>query len=92
MARVQYDPDAPASAERPAGLTTREEEILSLIAEDRSNEEISAKTGIAVATVEKHLVERSARPGYFAFGQGAGALIRGGGCGGSCSLSLSRRS
>ena len=71
-------PAAPGSAERPAGLTTREEEILSLIAEDRSNEEISAKTGTAVATVEKHVVERSAWPGYFAFGQGAGALIRGG--------------
>lgn len=49
-----YDPDA-APAERPGGLTLREEEIVELLAEDLTNEEISRKTGAAVSTIKTHI-------------------------------------
>ncbi len=49
-----YDPDD-AAPERPGGLTTREEEIVQLLAQDLTNEEISKKTGTAIATVKTHI-------------------------------------
>jgi DNA-binding NarL/FixJ family response regulator len=52
--KTTYDPDA-APPDRPGGLTTREEEIALLLAEDLSNAEISEKTGAAIATVKKHV-------------------------------------
>jgi DNA-binding CsgD family transcriptional regulator len=51
--RVRYNPDAPE--ESPSGLTAREEEVLSLIAQNKTNQEISSIARIAVATVEKHI-------------------------------------
>jgi DNA-binding CsgD family transcriptional regulator len=49
-----YDPDA-APPERPGGLTAREEEIVELLADDLTNEEISKTTGTALATVKSHV-------------------------------------
>ncbi len=52
--KVKYDPDA-APPERPGGLTAREEEIVQLLAEDLTNEEISKRTKTALATVKSHV-------------------------------------
>ncbi len=52
--KPSYDPDAAPPA-RPGGLTIREEEIVELLAEDLTNEEISKKTGTALATVKSHV-------------------------------------
>jgi DNA-binding CsgD family transcriptional regulator len=49
-----YDPDA-AQPERPGGLTIGEEKIVELLAEDLTNEQISKKTGTALATVKSHI-------------------------------------
>lgn len=51
--KAQYDPNAPAAPVE--GLTTREEELLVLVAADKTNKEISKELGIAVPTVEKHI-------------------------------------
>jgi DNA-binding NarL/FixJ family response regulator len=50
---VRYDPDEPGQVT--PRLTLREEEVLSLVAQGKSNLEISTLAGIAVATVEKHI-------------------------------------
>ena len=42
------------SARRAGGLTTRESEVLQLIAEGYSNKQIAAELGISIKTVEKH--------------------------------------
>ena len=42
------------AAENASGLTSREMEILQLIAEGNANKEIAAKLGISIKTVEKH--------------------------------------
>jgi DNA-binding CsgD family transcriptional regulator/tetratricopeptide (TPR) repeat protein len=44
-----------ATRAHPRGLTTREQQILELLAERRSNEEISATLFISVRTVEHHI-------------------------------------
>lgn len=44
-----------ANAARPAGLTNREAEILSLLAGGRSNQEIAVHLALSVRTVERHL-------------------------------------
>ena len=51
--QVRYKADAPGAPA--AGLTVREEELLSLVGADASNKEIGKKLRISVATVEKHL-------------------------------------
>lgn len=50
---VRYDPDE--VDDKFGLLTVREEEVLSLMAENKDNSEISTATGIKVATVEKHI-------------------------------------
>lgn len=50
---VRYDAEEPDQAW--VSLTVREEEVLSLIASNKTNRDISASAGITVATVEKHL-------------------------------------
>jgi DNA-binding CsgD family transcriptional regulator len=44
-----------ASAERPAGLTSREVEVLSLLASGESNREIGERLSISHRTVERHI-------------------------------------
>jgi DNA-binding NarL/FixJ family response regulator len=51
--KAKYDPDAPGTPVE--GLTAREEELLSLVAEDKKNKEIAKELNIKVPTVEKHI-------------------------------------
>src|SRR3954452_7887121 len=51
--KAKYDPDAPSAPVE--GLTAREEELLSLVAQDMTNKEIGKELGIVVPTVEKHI-------------------------------------
>ena len=51
--KLHYDPDAQGKPRE--GLTVREEQILALVALNRSDQEISNATGIKVKTVKKHL-------------------------------------
>jgi ATP/maltotriose-dependent transcriptional regulator MalT len=44
-----------AAAKSPDGLTAREAEILALVAEGRSNQEIAAELVLSVRTVERHI-------------------------------------
>lgn len=49
-------PDTPRAAQSPsAALTTREQEVLRLIARGAANKQIAAELGITVATVERHV-------------------------------------
>ena len=48
------EPQPPAVTEAPDGLTARETEVLLLIAEGLSNQEIAAKLFLSVKTVEAH--------------------------------------
>lgn len=43
-----------SSAEEPARLTSRESEVLQLVAEGKANKETAAELGISIKTVEKH--------------------------------------
>jgi DNA-binding CsgD family transcriptional regulator len=54
---IRSIPTGPRTASRkhPRGLTTREQEILELLSQGRSNEEISASLFISVRTVEHHV-------------------------------------
>ncbi len=56
--REKLDPHSPTRAgglkERPARLTSREVEVLQLIAEGKANKETAAELGISIKTVEKH--------------------------------------
>ena len=45
----------PATKAHPRGLTVREQEILDLLSQGQSNEEISASLFISVRTVEHHV-------------------------------------
>jgi DNA-binding NarL/FixJ family response regulator len=42
-------------AQTPAGLSRREREVLALVAQGRSNEEIAATLVLSVRTVERHV-------------------------------------
>ncbi|CAM5589321.1 DNA-binding response regulator [Streptomyces xanthochromogenes] len=56
LERVTAPPPAPAApAELPDGLTTREGEVLGLVAEGMSNSEISHALHISTATVKTHI-------------------------------------
>ena len=48
-------PRQPARRRSPAGLSPREAEVLALVAEGRSNQEIAAALVLSVRTVERHL-------------------------------------
>lgn len=50
-----------ARGEWPAGLTEREIEVLRLVAQGKTNREISASLGISEKTVEKHVGELFAK-------------------------------
>jgi pimeloyl-ACP methyl ester carboxylesterase/DNA-binding CsgD family transcriptional regulator len=50
-----YD-GSPTAAAAPNGLTARELQVLRLVAAGSTNKEISSELGVAVATVERHLV------------------------------------
>ncbi|MCZ0986494.1 response regulator transcription factor [Streptomyces diastatochromogenes] len=68
----------PASAEAPDGLTARETEVLVLIAEGLSNQEIARKLHVSTATVKTHINNLFAKTGLrdraqavrYAYGKG----------------------
>ncbi|MFD7287481.1 response regulator [Streptomyces sp. NPDC059863] len=55
LERVTDPPADPAQAELPDGLTAREAEVLSLVAEGLSNKEIAQRLHIGTATVKTHI-------------------------------------
>ncbi|MFJ5114863.1 response regulator [Streptomyces sp. NPDC088551] len=61
--RVTASPAAPAPAELPDGLTAREAEVLSLVAEGLSNKEIAQRLHIGAATVKTHINNLFAKTG-----------------------------
>lgn len=50
----QFAPQRGVARARDAGLTSREMEVLQLIAEGKANKETAAELGISIKTVEKH--------------------------------------
>ncbi|OIJ62915.1 response regulator transcription factor [Streptomyces mangrovisoli] len=56
-------PPVPGPAEPPDGLTTRESEVLALIAEGLSNQEIARKLHVSTATVKTHINNLFAKTG-----------------------------
>jgi DNA-binding NarL/FixJ family response regulator len=57
------EPPQPMSAEAPDGLTTREAEVLALIAEGLSNQEIARRLHVSPATVKTHINNLFAKTG-----------------------------
>ncbi|MDQ2650043.1 MAG: LuxR C-terminal-related transcriptional regulator [Actinomycetota bacterium] len=54
-ASLAFDADRPAPARNPGGLTSREAEVLALIAGGASNKDIAAALGLSVKTVSRHI-------------------------------------
>ena len=79
------EPDRPAPAEAPDGLTTREAEVLVLIAEGLTNQEIARRLHVSTATVKTHINNLFAKTGLkdraqavrYAYREGACAATRG---------------
>ena len=73
-------PDAPAPAPEPLpdGLTEREGEVLALIAQGRSNQEIAAQLFVAEATVKTHVNRIFAKTGSRDRAQAAAYAFRNG--------------
>jgi len=63
LERVTAPQQAPAPAEPPDGLTAREAEVLSLVAEGLSNKEIAGRLHIGAATVKTHINNLFAKTG-----------------------------
>ncbi|WP_030902625.1 response regulator [Streptomyces sp. NRRL F-5126] len=63
LERVTEPQRAPAPAEPPDGLTAREAEVLSLVAEGLSNKEIAGRLHIGAATVKTHINNLFAKTG-----------------------------
>ena len=57
------EPPQPVSAEAPDGLTSREVEVLALIAEGLSNQEIARRLHVSPATVKTHINNLFAKTG-----------------------------
>ncbi|MFG2501984.1 response regulator [Streptomyces sp. NPDC048441] len=57
------EPDQPVPAEPPDGLTTRETEVLVLIAEGMNNQEIAREMHVSPATVKTHINNLFAKTG-----------------------------
>jgi DNA-binding NarL/FixJ family response regulator len=55
LARTPGRSSAPASPSRPDDLTTREREVLDLLAEGASNQQIARSLGISLKTVQNHV-------------------------------------
>ncbi|MEW1719207.1 response regulator transcription factor [Streptomyces sp. NPDC093109] len=63
LERVTAPPARPAPVELPDGLTAREAEVLSLVAEGLSNKEIAQRLHIGAATVKTHINNLFAKTG-----------------------------
>jgi DNA-binding NarL/FixJ family response regulator len=63
LERVTAPPVAPVPAELPDGLTAREAEVLTLVAEGLSNKEIAGRLHIGAATVKTHINNLFAKTG-----------------------------
>ncbi|MDX3851965.1 response regulator transcription factor [Streptomyces sp. AK02-01A] len=63
LERVTAPPAAPPPAELPDGLTAREAEVLTLVAEGLSNKEIAGRLHIGAATVKTHINNLFAKTG-----------------------------
>ncbi|MFF5564124.1 response regulator [Streptomyces sp. NPDC012623] len=63
LERVTAPPPAASVAELPDGLTAREAEVLSLVAEGLSNREIAQRLHIGAATVKTHINNLFAKTG-----------------------------
>ncbi|MFF4839914.1 response regulator transcription factor [Streptomyces collinus] len=62
LSQPEHEP-VPATAESPDGLTARETEVLVLIAEGLSNQEIARKLHVSTATVKTHINNLFAKTG-----------------------------
>ncbi|MFI0812243.1 response regulator transcription factor [Streptomyces echinatus] len=77
LSRSEAEP-VPAAAEAPDGLTARETEVLVLIAEGLSNQEIARRLHVSTATVKTHINNLFAKTGLkdraqavrYAYGKG----------------------
>lgn len=63
LERVTAPPEPPEPVELPDGLTAREAEVLSLVAEGLSNREIAQRLHIGAATVKTHINNLFAKAG-----------------------------
>ncbi|MFF7474385.1 response regulator [Streptomyces sp. NPDC008092] len=78
LERLSQPEPAPVAAEAPDGLTARETEVLVLIAEGFSNQEIARKLHVSTATVKTHINNLFAKTGLkdraqavrYAYGKG----------------------
>ncbi|MEU5536273.1 response regulator transcription factor [Streptomyces sp. NPDC020362] len=78
LERLSEPEPAPAAAEAPDGLTARETEVLVLIAEGLSNQEIARALHVSTATVKTHINNLFAKTGLkdraqavrYAYGKG----------------------
>ncbi|MEV5844858.1 response regulator [Streptomyces sp. NPDC048179] len=78
LERLSHPEPAPVAAEAPDGLTARETEVLVLIAEGFTNQEIARKLHVSTATVKTHINNLFAKTGLkdraqavrYAYGKG----------------------
>ncbi|MET9081622.1 response regulator [Streptomyces sp. NPDC090075] len=78
LERLSHPEPAPVAAEAPDGLTARETEVLVLIAEGLTNQEIARRLHVSTATVKTHINNLFAKTGLkdraqavrYAYGKG----------------------